>query len=229
MRGERVTAYLGPAVRAFFANGGSRCWVIRVARCAESEALWRGLTVDAAAALPDVATSNRFAMPGVLSIASGTGVPSAALAVARCEGSWSDGLQVSTALTQQSFAIDTLVANGSPSSQGFTLRTRFGLRAGDLLQFGDTRNVCAYAVVESVTSAVSAGGPLEAELRVCATFQRISDGNASGSPPFDRAGHDRHRRLRFGRAGDAVRAAARRAGRCDQPIAADRGWRSAAG
>ena len=30
-RGERVCAYLGPAVRAFFANGGRRCWIIRVA------------------------------------------------------------------------------------------------------------------------------------------------------------------------------------------------------
>src|SRR5215218_7086647 len=31
-RGVRARAYLGPAVRAFFANGGRRCWVVRVAR-----------------------------------------------------------------------------------------------------------------------------------------------------------------------------------------------------
>ena len=31
-RGEQVYAYLAPAVRAFFRNGGQRCWVIRVAR-----------------------------------------------------------------------------------------------------------------------------------------------------------------------------------------------------
>jgi F0F1-type ATP synthase delta subunit len=31
-RGEQVYAYLGPAVRAFFRNGGRRCWIIRVAR-----------------------------------------------------------------------------------------------------------------------------------------------------------------------------------------------------
>src|ERR1051325_8797814 len=31
-RGEPHYAYLGPAVRAFFRNNGTRCWVIRVAR-----------------------------------------------------------------------------------------------------------------------------------------------------------------------------------------------------
>ncbi len=189
VRGERVTAYLGPAVRAFFANGGRRCWVIRVARCAEAEALWRGLAPDEAAAFPDVATYNRFAMPGVLSIATGTNVVAAALAQARCEGSWSDGLQVSTALTQQSFAVDMLVSDSpasppSSSPQHFTLRARFGLRAGDLLQFGDTRSVCAYAVVEDVTAAVAAGGSLEVTVRVCAAFERVSDSNAPGSPAF---------------------------------------------
>ena len=183
VRGERVTAYLGPAVRAFFANGGRRCWVIRAARCAEAEALWRGLAPTEAAALPDVATYNRFAIPGVLSIATGTNAVAAALAQARCEGSWSDGLQVSTALTQQSFAVDMLVAI-SPASEHFTLRTRFGLRAGDLLQFGDTRSICAYAVVDSVAAAITGGGPLEVTVRVCAAFERVSDGSAPGSPAF---------------------------------------------
>src|SRR5262245_23299339 len=41
-RGERVYANLGPAVRAFFSNGGRRCWVIRVARTQALEAIWRG-------------------------------------------------------------------------------------------------------------------------------------------------------------------------------------------
>ena len=31
-RGEQIYAYLAPAVRSFFRNGGRRCWVIRVAR-----------------------------------------------------------------------------------------------------------------------------------------------------------------------------------------------------
>src|SRR6266568_1635932 len=29
-KGERLYAYLGPAVRHYFSNGGRRCWVIRV-------------------------------------------------------------------------------------------------------------------------------------------------------------------------------------------------------
>src|SRR5262245_26289954 len=30
-RGEQVFAYLAPAVRSFFRQGGRRCWVVRVA------------------------------------------------------------------------------------------------------------------------------------------------------------------------------------------------------
>src|SRR5437016_5274429 len=30
-RSEQVYAYLAPAVRAFFRNGGQRCWIVRVA------------------------------------------------------------------------------------------------------------------------------------------------------------------------------------------------------
>ena len=36
VRGESVYAYLAPAVRAFFRNGGRRCWIIRVAAQARS-------------------------------------------------------------------------------------------------------------------------------------------------------------------------------------------------
>ena len=30
-RGEQLRGHLGPAVRAFFRNGGRRCWIVRVA------------------------------------------------------------------------------------------------------------------------------------------------------------------------------------------------------
>src|SRR5262245_44337405 len=57
-RGEHVYAHLGPSVRAFFANGGRRCWVIRVARSAALETVRRTLDL----ALPEraVASANRF-------------------------------------------------------------------------------------------------------------------------------------------------------------------------
>src|SRR5512141_840953 len=43
-RGVPERAHLGAAVRAFFRNGGARCWVVRVARGA---------------------VANRFALPGL--------------------------------------------------------------------------------------------------------------------------------------------------------------------
>ena len=178
-RGERVMAYLGPAVRAFFANGGRRCWVIRVARSAAAEALWRGVSLDIANALPDVARSGCFAIPGVLAAKRAL---APAMAQARCEGSWSDSVQPSSALSTQSFAIDTLTAADSPSAQHCTLRTRFGLRVGDLLQFGDTRNICAYAVVSGVAAAALPGGPLEVDVTFSAAFERIADRSPPGSP-----------------------------------------------
>src|SRR5262249_37598980 len=69
---EGVYGHLGPAVRAFFSNGGRRCWVIRVARTHALEALWRGS--EAAPAAAGVATTNRFPLPGVL-LAAGNGAP----------------------------------------------------------------------------------------------------------------------------------------------------------
>jgi hypothetical protein len=41
-RGSDAMAALPPAVRAFFSNGGTRCWVIRTCRTEAVEARWRG-------------------------------------------------------------------------------------------------------------------------------------------------------------------------------------------
>jgi hypothetical protein len=71
-----LEAYLAPAVRAFFRNGGRRCWIVRVARDA---------------------TVNRFRIPGLQSLAA-DGSPADAYSVARSPGSWSDGLRVRTNL-----------------------------------------------------------------------------------------------------------------------------------
>src|SRR3954454_19624104 len=80
MRGEQVFAYLGPAVRAFFANGGRRCWIVRVA---------------------DDPVANDFPIPGLLSVGD-DGVVEAAAAVARSAGSWSDPLRIASALQMRS-------------------------------------------------------------------------------------------------------------------------------
>lgn len=89
-RGEQVYAYLAPAVRAFFRNGGQRCWVIRVARreALNAENLNR-------------ARYNYFPIPGLGRAEfrdNGTIALAPAFTRARSEGSWSDSLSVGSAL-----------------------------------------------------------------------------------------------------------------------------------
>lgn len=80
--GETVSALLAPTVRAFFANGGRRCWVIRVAG--------------------DDARHDHFPLPGLLAATAGEGGGATTLrpafARARSRGSWADALRVATAL-----------------------------------------------------------------------------------------------------------------------------------
>ena len=164
-RGERVRAHLGCAVRAFFANGGRRCWVLRVARSAALEAL-RG--ADPAA--DGVAFANRLAVPGVLAVPAG-GAISPAVASTRCEGSWSDGLRLSTSLASRGLALSDWAPLAAPNRHAF--RTRTALRVGDLLQLGRSDEVCAYAVVDSVAVVTDAAGPYRAEVRTLAAFERL--------------------------------------------------------
>ena len=175
-RGERVLAHLGPSVRAFFANGGRRCWVVRVARTAELQAL---LPVEGAAA---VAVANRFAVPGMLAVSTGSGAVESAHATARCEGSWSDGLRVSTALQRCSFSLSGWSALASPASLPATARfeftTRLALRVGDLLQLGQHDGLCAYAIVQSIRASQVPAGPYRVEVRLCAAFARTPDGGS---------------------------------------------------
>ena len=75
-RGEVAYGHLGATVRAFFRNGGRRCWIIRVAGAARA---------------------NLFPIPGLLQLGD-NGTPAPAFAQARSEGSWSDRLRVSATL-----------------------------------------------------------------------------------------------------------------------------------
>lgn len=163
-RGERVYAHLGAAVRAFFSNGGRRCWVIRVARI-------------------EAAVANRFGMPGVLEVGPEYEAH-AAMAAARCEGSWSDTLRVWSALSKQSIGVDTMTPIASPAApppgERYQLRTRARLQPGDLLEFGDTGAISAYAVVDAVSTVQpDAEGTYVVEVTVCAAFERLG----AGSPP----------------------------------------------
>jgi hypothetical protein len=78
-RGEEVYAFLAPAVRAFFRNGGRRCWIIRVAG--------------------ETAHTAWFPIPGLMRFNGSALTP--AFTPARSEGSWADALRVGTALVSQ--------------------------------------------------------------------------------------------------------------------------------
>jgi hypothetical protein len=84
-RGVMLQAHLAPAVRAFFRNGGTRCWVVRVA---------------------GPAVANFFPLPGVIRLDGDTMAP--AFARATSPGSWSDGLRVGTALAVRALDVSAV-------------------------------------------------------------------------------------------------------------------------
>ena len=107
--GRTVHAHLSPAVRAFFRNGGRRCWVIRVAGEPET---------------------NFFPLPGMLERTSDEKL-SPAFARARSPGSWFDTFQCATALTVSPIVVDHA---DSPEKLFVQLRTGTKLQRGDLLR-----------------------------------------------------------------------------------------------
>jgi hypothetical protein len=115
-RGEHVSAYLGPAVRAFLNNGGRRCWVVR--------------TAD-----ERMARSNIFPIPGLMQarfFENGSVELRPAFARARSEGRWSDAVRIGAALTVQPVVVQAPV----PAAIGgaLTLLGVGAVRPGDLLR-----------------------------------------------------------------------------------------------
>jgi hypothetical protein len=125
-RRETVVAQLAPAVRAFFANGGRRCWVVRVA----------GTTAD----------SNVFELPGIARVRADGQIRPATL-LARSPGSWSDGLRAATAVLATPLPLedvdigagtfDTLVPEPGALRVGDLVRLRFARSALTLLAVVD--------------------------------------------------------------------------------------------
>lgn len=126
-RGEQIYAYLAPAVRSFFRNGGRRCWVIRVARRAGKDA--NNL---------NRARYNYFPIPGLARVEfgkDGTTVLSPGFARARSEGSWSDSLSVSSALlTRPEQATQALESDGNDYVVYVERPIADEFAAGDLLR-----------------------------------------------------------------------------------------------
>jgi hypothetical protein len=123
-RGQWATAHLGAAVRAFFRNGGRRCWVVRVAET-EKEV---GLQPPATAA-----ASNRFIAPGLWWHGAAGWAP--ATFVARSPGSWADGLQLEAGVERTPLAVRRVDWSG-PSRGTLWLGSAplAGLAAGDLVR-----------------------------------------------------------------------------------------------
>ncbi|MGW7530833.1 hypothetical protein [Amycolatopsis sp. NPDC054798] len=108
--GKPVTGYLEPAVRAFFANGGKRCWVVRVA--ARS------------------AVRSAFPVPGV-AVLDADGFPVQAEFFARSAGGWADDLTVSAGLLARRVRAEDVVFGASVSC---VVRGHDAVRAGDLIR-----------------------------------------------------------------------------------------------
>jgi hypothetical protein len=123
VRGETRCAYLGPAVRAFFRNGGKRCWVVRVA---------------------GEARANRFPLPGMAVRTADPAQPLVqAAALARSEGSWADGLRAAASLQARPTALQPVsladltfdLPGGSAAEVGVGDLLRLSFASGDRLFF----------------------------------------------------------------------------------------------
>jgi hypothetical protein len=135
--GAPLAACLPASVRAFFANGGRRCWVVRLARTAAHEARWNRYTNRPIFAA-DTAATNEYVLSGMLrcqrgSVA-GTSVLRAASLEASSVGSWSDAMQASVRCLQTPFVAKNL----SAIPFGVAFDDTGDLRTGALIEFCET-------------------------------------------------------------------------------------------
>ena len=110
--GRDAQAHLAPAVRAFFANGGQRCWVLRLAGAAQT---------------------TRLPVPGLALASAADGGPPALAALAlqaRSPGRWADGLALATSLRSTGCALQ----NWQGDELDLRLAPGHALQAGDLLR-----------------------------------------------------------------------------------------------
>jgi hypothetical protein len=164
-KGTQSFACLAPAVRAFFRNGGRRCWVIRVAREPET---------------------NFFPLPGLARVDAGTLHP--AFARARSPGSWFDAFRAATALAVRGIEIvgrdaawQTIYAAGLRQND---------LRPGDLLRlrFSGTSEETFFVVqsLEAVNPSPpdSTANQMAVGVKLLGTLRPLSRGEISDQP-FD--------------------------------------------
>jgi hypothetical protein len=119
-RGQFRSGHLGAAVDAFFANGGSRCWIVRVANTATM-------------------ARHEFEIPGLIAAEDRLSSPETlARARARSAGTWCETLAVATTLNRDTLPLIDPIGGSPPLAAGgyrFELAVdRSRVQAGDLFE-----------------------------------------------------------------------------------------------
>lgn len=165
--GALVSACLAPCVRAFFANGGLRCWVIRVARRASPASKLSANKLDRA-------RYNYFPLPGLAAAALDAQGHitklNPAFARARSEGSWSDAHTVSTALLSRSVEIvrtdaGKFALDWKAGTVDLAVDTPDDIAPGDLLRFTFREGYVLLFYVKGVTQLSASGAGRRASVR----------------------------------------------------------------
>lgn len=129
-------AALPATVRAFFANGGRRCWVVRLARTPANERAW-ATVAGRIENTQDIAEANTFLLNGMLWRVPVERGRSSRVQAARLQaaslGSWSDALRLAARVQARGLRVD----GASPLPGGF--------------RFADPGNVAPGALIELVS------------------------------------------------------------------------------
>lgn len=144
--GRTATSHLGPAVEAFFAAGGRRCLVVRVAR------------TGPAGTAAHVAQRARVALPGVVDSEPGADPLGLATLRARAVGGWAQGLWVSVGVDREPLraGLDVSAASADPRFAGaWALPAATQLAVGDLLEV----RLGSWSVFAPVTEVVAPSDP----------------------------------------------------------------------
>ena len=179
VRGEEIHAHLGPAVRAFFRNGGQRCWIIRVARQSASETQPLNRARYNYFPIPNLARAEFNPNGQISSI-------TPAFTRGRSEGSWSDALRVSTALLSRPIQVNgALQQDGVGYAMQIVRDPSNPLTAGDMIRLTFAgSNVSVLLALQTITSILSSP-PATPLLNVTASraVWLMSLAEGPGAPP----------------------------------------------
>jgi hypothetical protein len=160
-QGQVRNAFLAPAVRSFFANGGVRCWVVRVAAPGQT---------------------NAFGVPGLVRVDAHDGSMIPAALPARSQGSWSDDILVAAAL--RSRPLVPVIVDGS-SLAGWPAFLDVVTTSADDVIVGDLVRVTFDAPTETRVAMFVVGGtgaPGAAASGAGATLHLTTRADDSGAP-----------------------------------------------